>query len=83
MPVRGILVGEPELAGGAAARNRAVSLSNLFSVRAPAPNKGLHLPHVRLRDDTRHALPIILLVTLAGTVGVGFAIGSLASGGHG
>jgi signal transduction histidine kinase len=60
-----------------------VSLSNHFSVRAPAQKKGLQLPHVRLRDDSRHALPVVVVVALAGAVGVGFAVWSLASSSRG
>ena len=56
-----------------------MSLSNHFSVRAPAQKKGLQLPHVRLRDDSRRALPVVVVVALAGAVGVGFAVWSLAS----
>src|SRR5512133_2193173 len=60
---------------------RAVSFSNYFSVRAPAQKKGVHLPHVRLRDDTRQALPVVIAVAIAGAVGLAFAIASVVSNG--
>jgi len=60
-----------------------VSFSNHFSVRAPAQKRGVHLPQVRLRNDTRHALPVVVAVALAGVVGLGFGIASVASKGLG
>src|SRR5262249_57138130 len=63
------------------ARMRAVSLSNYSSVRAPAQKKGVHLPQVRLGDDTRRALPVVIAVVVAGTVGLGLAIASVVSNG--
>jgi signal transduction histidine kinase len=65
------------------ARIRAVSLSDYSPVRAPAQRNRAHLPHVRLRDDTRRALPVVVAVAAAGTVGLGFAIASVASSGLG
>jgi signal transduction histidine kinase len=60
-----------------------VSFSNYFSVRAPAQKKGVHLPHVRVRTDTRHALPVVVGVALAGVVGLGFGIAAVVSNGLG
>ena len=61
-------------------RTPAVSFSHYFSVRAPAQKKRVHLPHVRVRDDTRHALPVVVAVGIAGALGLAFAIVSVASG---
>ena len=60
--------------------SRAVSFSNYFSVRAPAQKKRAHLPQVRLREDTRHALPIVIAVGIAGAVGLLFAVIAAVSG---
>ena len=60
-----------------------MSFNDHISVRAPARERGLHLPHVRLRDDTRQALPVVASVATAGAVGLGFGIWSLASSGRG
>jgi signal transduction histidine kinase len=60
-----------------------VSLSNYSSVRAPARKKGVHLPQVRLGDDTRRALPVVIAVVIAGTIGLGLAIASVVSNGLG
>jgi len=57
-----------------------VSFSNYFSVRAPAQKKRAHLPQVRLREDTRHALPIVIAVGIAGAVGLLFAVIAAVSG---
>jgi signal transduction histidine kinase len=57
-----------------------VSFSHNFSVRAPAQKKRVLLPHMRVRDDTRHALPVVIVVGLAGAVGLAFAIVAAASG---
>ena len=65
------------------ARIRAVSLSDYSSVRAPAPRKGVHLPQIRIRDDTRHALPVVVAVVVAGIVGLGLAVASVVSRGLG
>jgi signal transduction histidine kinase len=65
------------------APTRAVSLSDYSSVRAPAQKKGVHLPQIRLGDDTRRALPVVIAVVIAGTVGLGLAIASVVSKGLG
>src|SRR5438105_7363112 len=75
--------GEPSSPAVRPARIRAVSLSDYSSVRAPAPRKGVHLPQIRIRDDTRHALPVVVAVVIAGIVGLGLAVASVVSRGLG
>ena len=65
------------------ARDRTVSLSDHLSVRAPAQERRLPLPRVPLDQSSRQASPIWLPVALGASVGLGFAIWSLASGGYG
>jgi signal transduction histidine kinase len=65
------------------ARTRAVSLSNYSSVRAPARKRGVHLPEIRLGDEARRALPVVIVVAVAGTIGLGLAIASVVSNGLG
>jgi signal transduction histidine kinase len=60
-----------------------VSLSDYSSVRAPAHRRRVHLPELRLGDDTRRALPVVIAVVVAGTIGLGLAIASVVSNGLG
>lgn len=60
-----------------------MSPSNHLSVRAPAQERRFPLPRVRLDESARHASPIWLPVALGASIGLGFAIWSLASGGYG
>jgi len=63
------------------ARIRAVSLSDYSSVRGPARRNRVHVPQLRLREDTRRALPVVIAVAAAGAVGLGLAIASTAANG--
>jgi signal transduction histidine kinase len=60
-----------------------VSLSNHFSVRAPAQERRLRLPRLRSDPSARQGSPVWIPVALAAAIGLAFAIWSLASGSYG
>jgi signal transduction histidine kinase len=60
-----------------------VSLSDHLSVRAPAQERRLRLPLVRLDSSSRQAWPVWVPVALGAGVGLGFAILALVSGPYG
>jgi signal transduction histidine kinase len=60
-----------------------VSLSDHLSVQAPAQERRLPVPRVRLDESSRQASSIWLPVALGASIGLGFAIWSLGSGGYG
>jgi len=60
-----------------------VSLTNHFSVRAPAQERRLRFARVQLDPSARQASPVWVPVALGGAVGLAFAIRSLSSGSYG
>jgi signal transduction histidine kinase len=56
-----------------------MSLSEESPVAAPGGDRRLHWPRAHLRRDTRRVLPVLVPGIAAGTVGLGFAVWSLAT----
>jgi signal transduction histidine kinase len=60
-----------------------MSLSDHFSVRAPAQERRLRFPRVRLDQSARQAAPVWIPVALGGTVALVLAIWTLTTEPHG